>query len=431
MWCGQCQADVAAEVSPDNQRVFCTACGALLSTIDAPPQRPAAERLVGDKTKDARELLQRWSTNKVLDPFGPPTQKREIAESPSLPSPPKMVAEPTPVTQQIPSVARSVGGSPASDGTATDGKDKDTQASRLRYEESASPPPLEAPVTRDSNGPNASPVIDVSAANPIPVESSAPKLEIREDSKPETPTELPVESPLPVAPKLEIRDSKLETPTVPSVESPLPVAPKLEIRNSKLETPATTPVETPTIRRDAAHPPEHFVGAPTATPRNQSPVGPFVNKTVAAEPPRETHRSLLRFPSWDAAVWRTEPSAAGSWSSTAGQLLAYLGVLVLTAGTCLVVWSYYGGPANYAPTGWLIATAGQMLLFFGVVTLVSGGLEQTTEQVNKRIEQLGDHIIRLEQAHREMNQRAAIPPHFGEHSDAVFSSVNERAVVEK
>ena len=98
----------------------------------------------------------------------------------------------------------------------------------------------------------------------------------------------------------------------------------------------------------------------------------------------------------------------------------------------MVMWSYFGGPANYAPTGWLIATAGQMLLFFGVVTLVSGGLEQTTEQVNKRIEQLGDHIIRIEQAAREMNQRSAVPStHFSEHSDAVFSSVNERAVVEK
>ena len=84
MWCGQCQADVAAEVSSDNQRVFCTICGALLSTIDSPPARPSTER--SDKTKDARELLQRWSSGKVLDPFGPPMQRREFAESNSPPS---------------------------------------------------------------------------------------------------------------------------------------------------------------------------------------------------------------------------------------------------------------------------------------------------------------------------------------------------------
>jgi hypothetical protein len=137
-------------------------------------------------------------------------------------------------------------------------------------------------------------------------------------------------------------------------------------------------------------------------------------------------------PTWDPAFWRTEPSASGNWSAAAGQLLAYAGVLGLTIGACMVVWSYFDGPTSYAPTGWLIATAGQMLLFFGVVTLVSGGLEQTTEQVNKRIEQLGDHIIRIEQAAREMNARGGVPPaHFGHDRDAAAMSDDERAVVER
>ena len=112
----------------------------------------------------------------------------------------------------------------------------------------------------------------------------------------------------------------------------------------------------------------------------------------------------------------------------AGQLLAYAGVLGMTAGACFVVWSYFGGPANYAPMGWLLATAGQMLLFFGVVTLVSGGLEQTTEQVNKRIEQLGDHIIRIEQAAREISLRGPVPPaHFGDDLDSAVPQRSERA----
>lgn len=104
----------------------------------------------------------------------------------------------------------------------------------------------------------------------------------------------------------------------------------------------------------------------------------------------------------------------------------------------MAVWSYFGGPASYAPTGWLMATAGQMLLFFGVVTLVSGGLEQTTEQVNKRIEQLGDHIIRIEQAAREMSLRGNSIPlaHFGHDPDVTVpqrsaASGYERSVVEK
>src|SRR5437667_8156204 len=81
MWCGQCQADVPAEVSSDNQRVFCTICGALLSTVDSPPARPSTDRPASDKTKDARELLHRWSSGKGLDPFGPSFKKPDVAES--------------------------------------------------------------------------------------------------------------------------------------------------------------------------------------------------------------------------------------------------------------------------------------------------------------------------------------------------------------
>ena len=72
-----------------------------------------------------------------------------------------------------------------------------------------------------------------------------------------------------------------------------------------------------------------------------------------------------------------------------------------------------------------------MLLFFGVITLVSGGLEQTTEHVNRRIEQLGDHIIRIEQAAREMNLRGQVPsPHFDPIADAATPSSHERSVIE-
>lgn len=188
-------------------------------------------------------------------------------------------------------------------------------------------------------------------------------------------------------------------------------------------------------RVDAAHPAVQFAsGAKTATGVIPDSVGPFASKGT----PQEIKRPKMWFPTWDPAVWRSEPSGAGGWSSLAGQFLAYAGVLGMTAGACMAVWSYFGGPASYAPTGWLLATAGQMLLFFGVVTLVSGGLEQTTEQVNKRIEQLGDHIIRIEQAAREMNLRGgSVPPaHFGNDREAAASqrsaaSGYERSIIEE
>jgi len=94
-----------------------------------------------------------------------------------------------------------------------------------------------------------------------------------------------------------------------------------------------------------------------------------------------------------------------NWAAVVGHLLAYAGVGLLTVGSTLVVWSYFGGPASYAPTGWLTSTAGQMLLFLGVVTLVSGGIEQTGEEVRTRIERIGERILRIEQLAREQSLR--------------------------
>lgn len=93
-----------------------------------------------------------------------------------------------------------------------------------------------------------------------------------------------------------------------------------------------------------------------------------------------------------------EDDQSPNWLGLVGQLMAYGGVAVLTIGTTLVLWGYFGGPANYTSTGWLISTAGQMLLFLGVITLVSAGMEQTSQSVNRRIDRLGKRIFLFEQA---------------------------------
>ncbi|MBS0260525.1 MAG: hypothetical protein JSS02_01105 [Planctomycetes bacterium] len=85
------------------------------------------------------------------------------------------------------------------------------------------------------------------------------------------------------------------------------------------------------------------------------------------------------------------------WITLAGQVLAYVGVGGLTVGTSLVLLGYFAGPSSHATTGWLIATVGQMLLFLGVVTLISSGMEQTTQEVARRIDLLGDRLGRIEQ----------------------------------
>ncbi len=104
-----------------------------------------------------------------------------------------------------------------------------------------------------------------------------------------------------------------------------------------------------------------------------------------------------------------------SWSTAAGQLCAYAGVGLLTCGTVLVMWSYFGGPAEYMPKGWLTAAVGQMLLFLGVVTLISAGMEQTVHEVSWRIDHLAEEVYHmglalddLEKEHRRSRRRASV-----------------------
>lgn len=104
-------------------------------------------------------------------------------------------------------------------------------------------------------------------------------------------------------------------------------------------------------------------------------------------------------PHFDARTVRSKAAAQPGRSEAAwGQVLAYAGVGLLSVGTMLVLWGYFGDIARYASTGWLMATAGQMLLLLGIVTLVSGGMQQTTHEVSERIEHLGGRIIRIEES---------------------------------
>ncbi|MFM9963060.1 MAG: hypothetical protein ACKV2Q_17780 [Planctomycetaceae bacterium] len=398
MWCGKCQADVGAEVSPDNQRVFCTICGSLLSTIDLPPTRPISDRL-GDRTKDARELLQRWSSSQVLDPFGP------LPKSPTLPR----------AVETTDAQVSGAASAPRFSVTSRELRGADADAAPLANstttKESVAeiPPPVSATVVAEVPAPTTPRVADV----------------VREllSERALLPITTPVTTPLAVA--AEPSQAVVAPPLNPLVAPP-------DVPNSSpvsLPSPFVTAAAPSNVQRvDAAHPADHFASAkPVVSPFELS-TGPFVSKPAVPESSRDSRRPVFWFPTWDPAVWRSESNGHASWSSMAGQVLAYAGVLGLTAGACMVVWSYFGGPAHYAPMGWLLATAGQMLLFFGVVTLVSGGLEQTTEQVNKRIEQLGDHIIRIEQAARDVSLRGQIPPgHFGEDRDVSVPQRSERA----
>ena len=133
--------------------------------------------------------------------------------------------------------------------------------------------------------------------------------------------------------------------------------------------------------------------------RNELPRIHRQHETAAAVPHFEIQSSIV-----------TNERRRTNWSTVVGHLLAYAGVALLTVGSTLIIWGYFGGPAMYAPTGWLTATGGQMMLLLGIVTLVSGGLEQTNEEVKMRIERLGERFIRIEQIARDQALRGPTLP---------------------
>lgn len=273
MWCPQCQADVATEVAADGQSLLCTACGVEIRKVFAPSLHP--------ETRSARELLERWAAEELLDEPAPP----EIPRG----SPPERTSE--------------------------------------------RPPPA-------------------------------------------------------------ARDRSPQRPSSPQKSEAS--RPKFRIDAAHSRDPGSRPRSTPEPRT-ASEPPR-----PQSTSPSPRPLPRGYRQDVGHE--------RLSGPHFDVPVPRPEPAqvVTGRSESLWGQLLAYAGVGVLTIGTVLVLWGHFGALANYASTGWLVATGGQMLLFLGVVTLVSGGMQQTTHEVTRRVEHIGERMVRIEQSTLELLHA----PHF-------------------
>lgn len=155
------------------------------------------------------------------------------------------------------------------------------------------------------------------------------------------------------------------------------------------------------------------VGHPTIPPQSQfverivhkAPPAPHTHLAAAAAEPtdRPARDVVIHSPhSLHGPHFQPAPvplaDRSSKWMTLVGQLFAYFGVGGLFVGTVLVLMGYFSGPPSYATTGWLVTTAGQMLLFLGVITLVSGGMEQTTQEVARRIDTLGERLVRIEHA---------------------------------
>ena len=285
MWCVTCKADVAAEVSPDSGRVQCATCGSEIAQAHG----------IRERTKDAREILERWSTKSMMDPYGP------------LPG----------------SRARALEKRPSAMGNI------------------------------EENTP------------PGAAESEAPR--------PRTRSQQTVSN----------RDQHMGHEHNAAAESVQP-----ERRPTQTPSQRTLRIDRPAAVRDVAVSVDRVRGQRRAVHRHID--GP--------------HGKELAGPHFEMA-----PHKQPSWAVTTGQWLAYVGVLALTIGTVVVLYGYLNGYSDYTPTGWLITTLGQMLLFLGVINMVSGGMEQSNDEVSHRIEVIGERLLRIEAATDEVLRGPRIP----------------------
>jgi len=138
----------------------------------------------------------------------------------------------------------------------------------------------------------------------------------------------------------------------------------------------------------------------------------------------EAHESQMRGPHFEVSMPRRS-----NLTSMTGQFLAYLGVLGLTVGTAMVIYGHFGGYSEYTPTGWLVTTVAQMLLFLGVINLVSGGIEQNNEDVSRRINTLGEQLMRIEQVTSDAVRGPKLPAHmYAEDAAAAHESSTRETV---
>ncbi|NQV26901.1 MAG: hypothetical protein HQ518_21335 [Rhodopirellula sp.] len=449
MWCSVCQSDVATEVGTDNRRVSCSNCGHLLAGAPGAAHEHAAVAAApasGPETRaeEARQLLDRWAKGHFLDPYGPP-KKTGIATEPAVParldagqnagresrSP---VAASTSMTSQetaVPAVGRSTQPAVFGETRGIETIDERTFIAASQQPDSRPGQPVKPSTPQsvvDSDGPR--PTDDTATGESAVVKNqpeesaTAPRLTEAESS-----AELDR-----LTREIMDRVSKITQARDAAANHEADVSPpnvNTTARSSAVETRSSAsdlaasfpePAEIGSRADDRQRDNKQNDGWRDDASSRRVETSAF-QETPASTRSGVTHRmdaghqaNRQHDPPPSSAVASSTPaeSAPSGWYNNIGQMLAYLGIIFLTAGTCGVIVSYFGGPASsvYAPYGWLGATIGQMLLFLGIVTLISAGMEQTSQElrqavdqrmdeVTQRLDQIGSRIMRIEAANSD------------------------------
>lgn len=434
MWCSVCQSDVATEVGADNRRVSCSNCGHLLAGAPGATPDPAVASMPSPsrpdtRAEEARQLLDRWAKGHFFDPYGPPKKTG---------SPPSVAVETAPESaqQNHPDAAAADVAQPAAAAPVPAPNVDDTRNIETIDERSFVPvPPRQEFATEPAEvALSGQQTIDESDKVSL-VEEVATEKVVAVDNEPEAVAAAP--SPVASGPdepaavesassaeldrltrEIMARVSKITEER--AATDPAATEDQQSAEKSEVEQPASgSPVAASGF---AANFPEPDVSEPRNEFQESEQRATSAQHSAFDEPiplPSEMNRRMdathqpASHPEPTPVAASTRQSApevsSGGWYNNIGQMLAYLGIICLTAGTCGVIVSYFGGPANYAPYGWLGATIGQMLLFLGIVTLISAGMEQTSQElrqavdqrmddVTQRLDQMGTRMMRIEEA---------------------------------
>lgn len=380
MRCEKCQTEVAAQVAEDGS-IICGSCGTLLESGGS-PQFEA-------QLRQAKELLERWSKEPLLEPLEPLPGKQashlsEVekfqAESESELEDESPDAGPESESENTASQQESDSGV-MHDGECDEGSSHSQETnsgSSFEIELHEVDTPLKAPIPEISK-----PKFRFDAAH-VPADADS------------TSAETPAERREPLSEEEESFDFDALDAAAEEADKE-PAEPKVE------ETPRAEPdpVETTPTQTDLDAPAE-TEPAPVAHAAFRSQRIDTAQPVAVHSPPHLDIQQLI-----DRRL--QEEKQGFNWMVFAGQWLSYLGVLGLTAGAALVVYGYFGGSPEMVPKGWMLTTAGQMLLLLGIVTLISGGLDQANSEVNTRIQVLGEQMLRFERETKEHLRGPKIP----------------------
>jgi hypothetical protein len=430
MWCSVCQNDVATEVGADNRRVSCSNCGHLLSgNVGATPERLAATTAASSgpdtRAEEARQLLDRWAKGHFFDPYGPPKKtgvnvdssiavRTENEQSADTDHRDSIASDPgqQPV-QPVASPALEASSVTAAS-TPAEPHGRKTIDERGFVANSQSPPSHE---NLDMTASQPQRLVGTNGFEPVAEALDGPSAtSIREPERQATAPGLDAAASAAELDRLtrEIMDRVSKLTEARETASDQQTGDRAAIEHPGIEQPSVAAGGADSVfasgsvevarQQDGSSDHDNSRHSETSI-RIDAPHPP-----ASAPAPSQFAASTNAAPAGAAPANASSTSAASNgWYNNVGQMLAYLGIISLTAGTCGVIVSYFGGPANYAPYGWLGATIGQMLLFLGIVTLISAGMEQTSQElrqavdqrmdeVTQRLDLIGSRIMRIEEA---------------------------------